>query len=193
MKSSFFQGPALILSIFMGFFALSTSIASSSTEKTPTKTEIAINAYSLLYDLLLNEKDVAKVLTISKERKAIDPLIREISVTADESLQILDHSQKKEPALTFNSAHLPVGEKATRDEISKTKMKNLVANSGEQFSIILLLTQTEALSYASHLAYVAANNDENSERSKETLKISKKMESLYDRTVALLAIKKQIS
>ena len=48
---------------------------------------------------------------------------------------------------------------ATRDAIASTKENELLGQTGDRFELTLLLTQTEALSYAWHLAAVASLNE----------------------------------
>jgi len=59
------------------------------------------------------------------------------------------------PARSFDhSGRHPTspGEAATRKAIASTKEKELLGQTGGEFELSLLLTQVEALSYASHLA-----------------------------------------
>jgi hypothetical protein len=81
---------------------------------------------------------------------------------------------------------LPVGEKATRDAISKTKEKELLFSSGENFEFNLLLTQADALSYGWHLAKIAAENSSRPEQVKEFTSLSLAMQDLYKQVVGLM-------
>ena len=163
--------------------------ASPETKTQPSKRELAINAYSLLYSLLSEEKDLEKILAITRERKEIDPLIREISAASLEALEILDRLQKNEPSIRFDQDLLPPGERETREIISKTKSKDLLTTSGEKFSVVLLLSQSEALTYASHLASVASKNDENLDRARKVDKIAERFEKLNLKVTQLLTVK----
>ena len=81
---------------------------------------------------------------------------------------------------------LPPGETATRDAIASTKKKELLGQTGDKFELTLLLTQTEALSYAWHLAKVAGENESQPDRARALAGVSADMENLYREVFALL-------
>jgi len=64
-----------------------------------------------------------------------------------------------------------------------------LGQSGDKFEMTLLLTQTEALSYAWHLAIVASENEPQPDRSRALAGVGKDMENLYDEVFALLLSK----
>ena len=63
------------------------------------------------------------------------------------------------PSINLNDIRLPTGEVNARDAIGMTKEKELLSQKGGEFELTLLLTQTEGLSYAWHLAKVAGENE----------------------------------
>ena len=54
-----------------------------------------------------------------------------------------------------------------------------MSQTGDEFQLTLLLTQTEALSYASHLAKVAGENESQPDRARALAGVSADMENLY--------------
>ncbi len=64
-----------------------------------------------------------------------------------------------------------------------------MSQSGETFELTLLLTQTEALSYAWHLAEVTSQNEPQPDRARALAGISKDMENLYHEVFELLLSK----
>ena len=66
----------------------------------------------------------------------------------------------------MEDTRLPPGEVATRNAIASAKKKELLTHSGDEFELALLLTQTEALNYAWHLALVAGENEPQPERTR---------------------------
>jgi hypothetical protein len=78
---------------------------------------------------------------------------------------------------------------ATRDAIASTKEKELLSQTGDKFELTLLLTQTEALSYAWHLAKVAGENEPQPERARALAGISQDMQNLYQELFLLLLSK----
>jgi hypothetical protein len=75
----------------------------------------------------------------------------------------LESLAKNDPTLNLHALQLPPGEIATRDAMSKTMEHELLFTSGEKFELHLLLTQTTALDYGSHLAKIASENSSSPE------------------------------
>jgi hypothetical protein len=146
------------------------------------------NSVSLLYDLLGDEKNVSKVLIIKGNREELHNLIKIISATAAAAAKQLDQLAKNDATLNLHAIELPPGEKATRDAISKTKEKELLFSSGENFEFTLLLTQADALSYGWHLAKIAAENSSQPEQVHEFESLSVAMQDLYKQVVALMRL-----
>lgn len=122
------------------------------------KIELRNNAVSLLADLFNDEKNVSKILIIKRNSRELGELIKAISKTTGDGAERLKVLAKNDPTLNLHALELPPGEKATRAAIAKTKEHELLFSSGENFEFNLLLTQTDALSYGSHLAKIAAEN-----------------------------------
>jgi hypothetical protein len=150
------------------------------------KLQMRNNSASLLYDLLGDEKNVSKVLIIKGNREELHNLIKAISATAGIAAKQLEQLAKTDPTLNLHALELPAGEKAARDAISKTKEKELLFSSGENFEFTLLLTQAEALSYGWHLAKIVAENSSQPEQIRECMALSIAMEDLYKQVVALM-------
>jgi len=131
------------------------------------KIEVRNNAASLLADLLGNEKNVSKILIIKHNSAELGRLIKLISKTAGDGAQELQALAKRDTTLDLHTLQLPPGEVATRAAISKTMEHELIFSSGEKFELNLLLTQTDALDYGSHLAKVAAENSPSPEQQKK--------------------------
>jgi len=128
------------------------------------KIEVRNNAASLLADLLGDEKNVSKILIIKHNSAELGRLIKLISKTAGDGANELETLAKSDPTLNLHSLQLPPGEVATRAAISKTKEHELIFSSGEKFELSLLLSQTDALDYGSHLAKIAAENSSSTEQ-----------------------------
>jgi hypothetical protein len=64
-----------------------------------------------------------------------------------------------------------------------------LSQSGDTFELTLLLTQTEALSYAWHLAEVTGKNEPQPERAHALAGISEDMQNLYHEVFMLLLSK----
>jgi hypothetical protein len=153
----------------------------------PPAVEIRDNSYSLLYQLLSEERHVSKLLIIKRDSRELNRLVKDISRTAGKAADQLQQFSEQDRTLALNVIDLPPGEAATRDAIATTKKKELLSNSGDVFERSLLLTQIQALNYAAHLASVAADNDTNTTRSTWLRSLSQEMKGLYSQCVNLLA------
>jgi hypothetical protein len=80
---------------------------------------------------------------------------------------------------------LPKAEEQTRDLISKTTAKELLSKGGEKFEVRILLTQSEALRYGSHLALVVQTMETEPERKKFLGETSQKLAALHQRVIDL--------
>jgi hypothetical protein len=144
------------------------------------------NSYSLLYQLLSEQKNVSLLLLIKREQNDVKSLIKKISVASSTGAKLLEEFAKKDPAIKLNDIRLPPGEVATREAIASTKKKELLGRQGEEFERTLLLTQIQALSYACQLAKVAGENESQPERASALASLSKDMENLHHEVLVLL-------
>jgi hypothetical protein len=143
-------------------------------------------AYSLLYGLLSDESDVSKLLLIKKESPDVGGLLKDISRAAGDAVKQIEAFSKADTRLHLNINGLPVAETETRDLISKTRAKELLAKSGEKFELRVLLTQAEALSYGSHLAVVAQAHESDPQRKKFLSDVSVQLQNLHQRLIDLM-------
>ena len=65
----------------------------------------------------------------------------------------------------------------------------MLSQSGDDLRLTLLLTQTEALSYAWHLAQVAGENDSQPDRAHALAGLSKDMQNFYHEVFVMLLSK----
>jgi hypothetical protein len=148
---------------------------------------IRVNSYSLLYDLLNDEKNVSKLLLIKHESRELNRLIKDISTASGQAAEQLKRFSEQDGALTLDALNLPPGEAMTRKAIAATKTKELLESSGDTFERALLLTQIQALNYGAHLALVAADNDPDPARAAWSKSLSREMKALYSQCVELLS------
>ena len=124
------------------------------------------NCYSLLHQLLDDEKDVSMLRFIKSEHADVKNLVKRIATTSGTGATLLEQFAKDDPSIRLDDIRLPPGELATRDAIASTKQKELLGQTGDTFELTLLLTQTEALSYGWHLAKVAGENEPQPDRAR---------------------------
>jgi len=147
------------------------------------------NCCSLLHQLLDEEKDVSMLRFIKREHTDVKNLIKKISAASGAGSDLLEGFAKHDPSIHLDDIRLPPGETATRAAIASTKKKELLGQSGDEFEMTLLLTQTEALSYAWHLAIVAGKNEPQPDRALALAGVGKDMENLYHEVSAMLLSK----
>jgi hypothetical protein len=156
------------------------------TRATASESLVHANACSLLHDLLDQQKNVGKLLLVKRESEEVGRLIKAIAAASAAGAKQLEFFAAQDSTLPLDQLSLPPGEVATRDAIARTKTKTLLTPFSSSFEFNLLLTQTEALSYAWHLAKVAAKNDPQTARSSYLSKLGDEMEGLHRQTLSLM-------
>ena len=151
------------------------------------------NCYSLLHQLLDEQKDVSILRFIKPEHSDLKKLVKKIATTSGTGATLLEEFAKDDPSISLDDIRLPPGELGTRDAIASTKEKELLSQTGDEFELTLLLTQTEALNYAWHLAKVAGENEPQTERARALAGISEDMKNLYHEVFGLLLSKTKSS
>jgi len=69
-----------------------------------------------------------------------------------------------DPRLDLTDTGLPIEEVRTRQSIAVTRSAQLLAASGREFELELLLSQNEALTYIGHLADTLSRHEQDPER-----------------------------
>jgi hypothetical protein len=157
--------------------------------KSVASQSIRNNGYSLLHQLLNEQKDVSLLRFIRPEHADVKQLVNKIATTSGTGAKLLEAFAKDDPTISLDDIGLPPGELATRDAIAATKKKDLLSQSGDTFELTLLLTQTEALSYGWHLAEVTSTNEPQPERARALAGLGSDMQNLYREVFALLLSK----
>jgi hypothetical protein len=151
------------------------------------------NGYSLLHQLLDEQKDVSLLRFIKREHSDLRNLVKKIATASGDGSKLLEEFARRDPSIILDEIRLPPGEVATRDAIAATKKEQLLGQTGETFELTLLLTQTEALSYAWHLAKVTGENEPQPERARALAGISEDMQNLYKEVFVLLLSKTELT
>ena len=147
------------------------------------------NGYSLLHQLLDQEKNVSLLRFIRPEEADVKQLVKKIANNSGTGAKLLEAFAKDDPSINLDDVRLPPAELATRHAIAAARQKELLHQSGATFELTLLLTQTEALSYGWHLAEVTSQNEPQPERARALAALGQDMYDLYDEVFALLLAK----
>jgi len=151
------------------------------------------NGYSLLHQLLDEQKDVSMLRFIKREHSDVKNLIKKIAANSAAGAKLLEEFARHDPSIKLDDIRLPPREASTRDAIASTKEKEVLSQTGDEFELTLLLTQTEALSYAWHLAKVTGENESQPERARALAGVSEDMQNLYHEVFVLLLSKTKSS
>ena len=147
------------------------------------------NCYSLLHQLLDEQKNVSLLRFIKREHPDVKDLVKRIAAASGAGAKVLEGFARHDPSIKLDDIRLPSGEMATRQAIASTEKKELLSQTGDTFELTLLLTQTEALSYARHLAKVAGENESQPARGRALADMGEDMEKLYHEAFTMLLSK----
>jgi hypothetical protein len=143
----------------------------------------------LLHQLLNDQKNVSLLRFIKREQEDVKTLVKKIAANSATGAKLLEEFARHDPSINLDDIRLPPGEAATREAIASTKKKELLGQTGGEFQLSLLLTQAEALSYASHLAKVAGDNESQPDRARALAGVSEDMTTLYHEVFVMLLSK----
>jgi hypothetical protein len=161
-------------------------LAHGAASQRPTGKAQDAHGYALLYDLLGDEKDVAKLRFIKHQRPELKQLVKEISARCGEAHKRLEAFAKADTSLNLKDLGLPADEVAARKAISKYKEKALLTEQGKEFEVQLLLSQNEALTYGAHLAQILAPVESQPERAQYLSKLSFDLLQLQQKILGML-------
>jgi hypothetical protein len=126
---------------------------------------------------------------IKREHPEVKALINKIAENCAAGAKLLEEFARHDPSLRLDDIRLPAGEAATRQAIASTKKRELLGQTGDEFVLTLLLTQTEALSYAWHLAKIAGESEPQPDRARALAGLSQDIQSLYHEVFVMLLSK----
>jgi hypothetical protein len=176
----------LVLAMLSIFVVGCASLHESSSVAPARSSNTNSDGYALLFDLLGDERNVSKLLIIKRERPELRDLIRDIAQRCGKAHGRLEQFGRADRGLSLKTNGLPSIEIATRDAIGKTKAKQLLTESGKEFELRLLISQHEALTYASHLAASIAKGETNAQRSQFLRQLSSDLTIMEQRVTSLL-------
>ena len=185
MKTRIVQS-VLFVWLALAFLGQPVSVLGAERKRRTTDERVLYNSYSLLHDLLKEQRRASKLLLLKLESKELDKLITQISRTASDGTKQLERFAKSDPKMLLEKTELPPGEFAVRKSIEDTKRKVLLKPFNPRFEFYLLLTQSEALTYGWHLAENAAELERNQERRKFLETIAEDMKQQHFATIELL-------
>ncbi len=145
------------------------------------------HGYPLLYEILGQERQVSKLLFIKFERDELETIIDAIAGASDRAYDRLEALAKAKPGrLDLTDTGLPLEEVLTRQSIAAARSSQLLAASGRELELELLLSQNEALTYIGHLVDTLSRNESDPERLAFLRDLWKEVTLLQEDVLALL-------
>lgn len=172
----------LLLAASLG--CASAGAPSASQEEEPSSS--SGHGYALLYEILGQERQVSKLLLIQREREVLGTIIAAIAETCGRAYDRLEALAESDPGLDLTDTGLPTEELRTREAIAATRSSQLLAASGREFELQLLLSQNEALTYIGHLADTLSRSEPDLERLAFVRELWKDVTLLQEDVLALL-------
>lgn len=144
------------------------------------------HGYALLHEILGQERQVSMLLVIKGERDALERVIDEIAETCGDAYERLEELGEADPRLELRDTGLPAEERRARELVAATRRDALLAASGRELELQLLLAQNEALSYAAHLADAISRSEPDPARLEFVRALWKDLTRLQGEVLALL-------
>lgn len=149
--------------------------------------------YGILYNTLRDEqylKTIRLTKTIVTFKNISEPtrqIIDEIAQTSSAALEKLKQFASQAPVITFDTGKDGQIEQLTRDALRVTTAKEFLT-SKEDFELILLISQTQALRFISHLTKELQVIETNTKRKVWLGKLTDQYEKLYIRVLSRMKI-----
>lgn len=173
---------ALIAALFCGCH----TPARSRSEERHAERTIRSNAYSLLYELLSQQKNLGLLLIIKSAGDRIDTVVREIARDSNRGARLIEDFAAEDETLLLGDTWLPPAESEARERLADAMRRNLLGESGEPFEFYLLMAQSQALPYAATLAEVASAHENQPSRSNALRALGAVMRRHHQEVITLL-------
>jgi hypothetical protein len=142
--------------------------------------------YSLLYKLMSDESQVGGIFVIKGADASVQSLVKEIGTACQDFKKQMDTFPKGVAGIEFDVADLPPAEAETRKLIAGNETHTLLFSSGKEFELNLLLTQVQAMSYATYLSKAIEQQEDDPGRKKFLTNLSVRSAVLHDRVVKMI-------
>jgi hypothetical protein len=143
--------------------------------------------YSLLYQLVSKNQDIDTLLIVKEEEGDVHVHTEKIADASARVARQLETFARLDSRLKLDLETLPWIEQRTRAAIEGTRTQNLLLSTGWRFELELLLSESEGLSYASHMAAMLAETEIHEARRAYLNVCSKEFGDLHQGTIDLIA------
>jgi hypothetical protein len=145
--------------------------------------------YSILYKLMSQESDVAKIFIIKHASDQVGNVVKQVAATCQAAKAQMDEFPKKDNRIEYDVSDLPYMEQSSRDLAQKADTTALLGHSGKDFELELVFTQAQAMMYAHDLCDALASNEDDPLRKTFLTDLSKQTGRLMDSLMELLEVK----
>lgn len=145
--------------------------------------------YSILYHLMSQESDVAKIFIIKHASDQVGDVVKQVAATCQAAKAQMDEFPRKDNRIEYDVSDLPYIEQSSRDLAQKADTKALLERSGKEFELELVFTQAQAMMYARDLCDALAGDEDDPLRKAFLNDLSKQFSRLTDSLMELLEVK----
>ena len=149
------------------------------------------HGYALLDSLLSDESSVADILVIKSVRDDVGRLLQRISKLAKTDRAALQKLYPLSPGVDPSKDGLPRIEEDARARIRNQQTGLLLMSGGEDFEVLILLTQEKATDYAEALCRSLADADPRADRRKALEGMAEGWREMNRRARSLFTLKPQ--
>jgi hypothetical protein len=142
--------------------------------------------YSLLYKLMSDESKVGQIFILKSASASVTDVVKEVGNSCQTYKKQLDDFAAADNGMHLNMPDLPIAEQQSRDLIAGSQTRSLLISSGREFEVQLLITQVQAMDYASHLAKAIERHEEDKDRKQFLTDLSARCAGYHDQLVKLL-------
>jgi hypothetical protein len=123
-----------------------------------------LEGYGLLYKLVSDDSQVNGILIIKSAAAPVKSLVDKIAKTCKDAKSQLDDFARSDSLLHYDVRDLPAVEEESRTAEAGKEQGQLIGSSGKTFESRLLVSQVQAMSYASDLAKSLATHESDAGR-----------------------------
>jgi hypothetical protein len=145
--------------------------------------------YSILYKLMGDESEVAKIFFIKHADDSVGAPVKQIGAACQGAKDEMDEFPKKDNRLEYDVSDLPYIEQKSRDLSRSVTTKALLESSGKEFELHLIFAQAQAMSYATELCDALAADEDNPLRKSFLTDLSRQCGKFYASLMELLVVK----
>jgi hypothetical protein len=142
--------------------------------------------YTLLYEIVSQQKHIDTLLLIKVESDAVDTIISEMSAYSAKLEDQLVKLAKADPSLDLDRQILPAMFVRMHQSIQAEQLKDMLGATGKDFERLLLFNMSGPLNQARHLATVMHEAEPNEERKAFWKEVREQFDDYYRRVMALL-------